>query len=158
MTTSMTTSAIKGSASCRWSGFMRWPARRAGWRFLPIPTDGGGRTTSDKGVLPEGRLHDAGGSHLRALQPCRRSLLMKDVDGIAVGHFLDLGGEPDEAAAGGRFLPDHAIDLLLSTHIDAAHGIVEEDDRRVRRQSTREQYFLLVAAAKCGEQAVDPVG
>nr|GFA78297.1 hypothetical protein [Tanacetum cinerariifolium] len=66
------------------------------------------------------------------------------------GHrqLFQLGGVPDERAAARRLLHQDRIHLTLGADVDAAHGVIHEDDLAVGRQGTRKQGFLLVAAGQ----------
>ena len=69
--------------------------------------------------------------------------------------LLHLGGDHDARPmpVGGQ-LGDQAVDLGLGADVDAARGLVEQQDAALAQQPARQHDLLLVAA---GELARDPV-
>ena len=73
----------------------------------------------------------------------------EDDDTMAVAnHFFEVGGdEEDGHALGGQFR-HQLFDLKFGADIDAAGGLVEQQQARMRSEPASEDDFLLIAAAE----------
>ncbi len=74
------------------------------------------------------------------------------------GQFLDVGGDHDNADAGAREGADGIVDLLAGADVDAARGLVEDQEPDARPQPAGDQRLLLVAAGKARDLGVDCSG
>ena len=63
-------------------------------------------------------------------------------------HFLQLGGDDDQADALAGELDDEPVDLVAGADVDALGRLVEEEDVRRVHQHAGEEELLLVAAGK----------
>ncbi len=66
--------------------------------------------------------------------------------------LLDLGGEDDQRHTLAGELAEHAVEGLPGGDVDAAGGIVEEEEARVVGEPAGEQHLLLVAARQRGDR------
>ncbi len=107
------------------------------------------------------RLHDASAcasmSTVRASRPlrgARRAQLAAAHDGDAVAHAEELGQvarHEQHRLAGERQAIDEAVDLRLAADVDAARGLVEEEDVDVVVEQAGERDLLLVAAGEIAD-------
>ena len=67
--------------------------------------------------------------------------------------FLDIGRNDDDADAAPRQFTNGLVDLFARADIDAAGGLVEDQDFGVRPQPSRDQRLLLVASRKARDLA-----
>ena len=61
-------------------------------------------------------------------------------------HFLDLGGNEDDALSFSGQLDDQLLDLGLGAHVDAAGGLVQDQEVGVGGQPAGQDDLLLVAS------------
>ena len=85
------------------------------------------------------------------------SIALSLMTAIAVAHaqdFLEFGGdEEDGHPVGGEFV-DELLDLGLGSDVDAAGGLVEDQEFGVGHQPAGQEHFLLVSAAEVPDQGV----
>src|SRR5271166_5701797 len=106
------------------------------------------------GAPREGRMDDALFRQFVARQLGHDRAVPEDVGAVAVLQFLGLGRIPEKGAPRGGLGADEVVDFELGAVVDAAHGIVHQDDPRVRGERAGEQRLLLVAARKRKDRIV----
>src|SRR6476661_4094376 len=67
-------------------------------------------------------------------------------------HLLELGGDEDHRHALGRELGDLGLDLRLGADVDAARGLVEDEDLGLRDQPAGQEHLLLVATRQVAHE------
>ena len=100
------------------------------------------------------------------------SVLMTDVAGLKVGAPVWLAGIDVGTVTGIRFqrpqasndveillqIQEEIDDLSLDGNIEGAHGLVADDERRIRRESARDADALALPAAELVRKAPHGVG
>src|SRR3954471_4511161 len=128
------------------------PSRMVGSRSDTGPLISGPAAGGEEGLCVFDLLAQRGGDDLGRLRP-----LGNAVHGTALPHHHDaVGKRQDLVELGGNEphgqtlpvcqLADQRIHLRLGAHVDAARRLVEDEQRRIRRQRPGEQHLLLVAA------------
>ena len=73
-------------------------------------------------------------------------------------HLRQLGGDDDDRLALPGELLDEVVDLFFGPDVDAAGGLVEDQDIAVAHEPLRDDDLLLVAAGQLTEQLMDVGG
>src|SRR5262249_19598404 len=94
---------------------------------------------------------------LRARDLGRDLALPEDEDPVhQPQEHVDLGRQHHDRDTGAGGLEQHLVDVALRAEVDAARRVVEEQDRRLRRQPPGRHDLLLVTAAEGRDQVAVP--
>ena len=80
-----------------------------------------------------------------------QAVLHDEQAGTQADTFVCCIAQYDYSLALIRHVADQGVDLLLGAHIDAAGGVVEQQDVRTAGQGPGEYHLLLVAAGKLAQ-------
>src|ERR1700722_3431104 len=95
------------------------------------------------------RRNDRAGARLSVREVCDRAPVAQHEHAVgALGDFLKLGRDHEDAKALVSELSDQRLNLSLCPDIDAAGRFVEDQEYRIGAEPSREQHFLLIAAGK----------
>ena len=84
------------------------------------------------------------------IRPSQRTMI-RSADGQQLGQLAR--GHDDGPALGGQ-PADQSVDLGLGADVDAAGGLVEQEDLRLDQEPAGEDALLLVAAREAGDRDV----
>jgi len=106
-----------------------------------------------------GGFHDALFGEVGTGEFGGESAFAEDEDAIAEGHeFGEFAGSDYDAEALFAEFVNEGVDFGFGSDIDAARGVVEEEDVGLSEEPASDDSLLLVSAAEAGDGSVDAGG
>jgi hypothetical protein len=106
-----------------------------------------------------GEFHNPLFGEFPALEFASQAALTQDEDSITEGdEFGEFTGGDDDSQTGATEFVDDAVEFRLGSDIDAAGGVIEQQDAWLRSQPAGDDALLLVSAGKAGDARLQAGG